>query len=141
VRIYNNIAYNNGDNGFILGAWGGGIVIENPDVENIVIRNNICSRNLTYQIVVEPNVPMEHIFCGPQSDRRFQGGIFRGDLRQRLSRGRLRVHRYFSGGFHILAGSPAIDNGSAPEAPDEDFDSNPRPQGAGYDIGAYELKQ
>lgn len=39
--------------------------------------------------------------------------------------------------FHLSAGSPAIDAGL--DVPVEtDFDGNPRPQGAGYDIGAYE---
>jgi len=46
--------------------------------------------------------------------------------------------------YHLLAGSPAIDHGSAAAAPADDFDGNPRPQdgdgdgAAGYDIGAYE---
>ena len=45
-----------------------------------------------------------------------------------------------SGDYHEKAGSPTIDKGSssAGVAPTADFDGNPRPQGAGYDIGAYE---
>jgi len=41
--------------------------------------------------------------------------------------------------FHLREGSPAIDNGSAVDTPSDDFDGNPRPQGAGYDIGAFEF--
>ena len=36
-----------------------------------------------------------------------------------------------------MAGSPAIDNGSSIGAPTVDFDGHSRPQGAGYDIGAF----
>ncbi len=44
-----------------------------------------------------------------------------------------------SGDYHEKAGSPTIDNGSnIGTPPTHDFDGNPRPQGARYDIGAYE---
>jgi hypothetical protein len=40
--------------------------------------------------------------------------------------------------LHLIAGSIAIDQGTSENAPSVDYDGNPRPQGAGYDIGAYE---
>jgi len=40
--------------------------------------------------------------------------------------------------FHLTAGSPAVDHG-IPTAATTDYDGNPRPQGAAFDIGAYEL--
>jgi len=43
--------------------------------------------------------------------------------------------------YHLVEGSPAIDAGSSMAAPADDFDGVLRPQGAGYDIGAYELGQ
>ncbi len=44
-----------------------------------------------------------------------------------------------SGDYHQKAGSPTINNGtSSTGAPPNDFDSKTRPQGAAYDIGAYE---
>ncbi len=42
--------------------------------------------------------------------------------------------------YHLLAGSPAIDNGmnAAPYGITDDMDGNARPYGKGYDMGAYE---
>lgn len=42
---------------------------------------------------------------------------------------------------HLKQGSPAIDRGTSEGAPSDDLDGNPRPQGMGYDIGAYEFFQ
>ncbi len=39
--------------------------------------------------------------------------------------------------FHLLAGTAAVDTGLATPAT-ADFDGNARPQGAAFDIGAYE---
>jgi parallel beta-helix repeat protein len=41
--------------------------------------------------------------------------------------------------FHLRGGSPAIDAGIALAEVINDFDGNTRPQGAGYDIGAFEF--
>jgi hypothetical protein len=41
--------------------------------------------------------------------------------------------------FRLQPGSPAIDVGTGVSAPAADYDDNPRPQGGGYDVGAYEL--
>ena len=43
------------------------------------------------------------------------------------------------GDFHLLNGSPAIDGGATPPVSlTHDFDGNPRPLGATFDVGAYE---
>ncbi|HEY5090237.1 MAG TPA: choice-of-anchor Q domain-containing protein [Polyangia bacterium] len=42
------------------------------------------------------------------------------------------------GDFHLTPQSPAVDHGKTTAAP-TDVDGNPRPQGAAFDIGAYEL--
>ena len=41
--------------------------------------------------------------------------------------------------YHLKPGSPAIDAGTTVSAPATDLDGNHRPQGKGFDIGAYEL--
>ncbi len=43
-----------------------------------------------------------------------------------------------TGDYHMLPGSPGINVGTSVGAPDVDLDYEPRPQGAGYDMGAYE---
>ncbi len=43
-----------------------------------------------------------------------------------------------NGGFKVSSGSPAIDNGNSLGAPSVDYFNTPRPQGEGFDIGAYE---
>ena len=40
--------------------------------------------------------------------------------------------------YHLLAGSPAEDSGTATDAPPTDYEGHPRPSGAGVDIGADE---
>lgn len=43
--------------------------------------------------------------------------------------------------FHLQADSPCIDKGISLSAVNTDFEGIPRPQGNGYDIGAYEKKE
>jgi hypothetical protein len=47
--------------------------------------------------------------------------------------------RLLAGDLHLQSGSPAIDVGTSTNAPATDFNGNSRPQGAGFDIGAYEF--
>src|SRR5262249_44758402 len=41
--------------------------------------------------------------------------------------------------YHLQAGSVCIDNGTATNALNDDFDGVTRPQGLGYDMGAFEF--
>jgi hypothetical protein len=42
--------------------------------------------------------------------------------------------------FHLKPTSPAVDAGTSTDAPNTDLEGNPRPVGAGFDMGAYELQ-
>ena len=44
-----------------------------------------------------------------------------------------------TGNYHMLAGSPGVNQGTSTGAPDIDLEYKPRPQGPAYDMGAYEL--
>ena len=43
------------------------------------------------------------------------------------------------GNYHLKSTSPAIDAGSADDAPSIDIEGTLRPQGAAWDVGAYEF--
>ena len=162
IKIYNNIVYNNKWNGIFLfdccsgygpvhdvsivnntfhdngwDAWGGGILIENPDVQNIIIRNNIVSQNLSFQIGVDAGVPAGNI----TTDHNLIDG-YRGDDGEIYGSDYVEGDPMFvnSAGadFHLQENSPAIDTGSPTDAPSDDFEGQARPSGAGYDIGADE---
>jgi hypothetical protein len=46
-----------------------------------------------------------------------------------------------AGDFRLRPASPAIDAGASLKEVPSDFDGAPRPQGAGHDMGAFELKE
>jgi hypothetical protein len=131
VWIVNNTLYNNGS------SWGGGIMIDNPQAQGILIRNNIASQNLSFQIALDP------AFAAQQAtvDHNLIDG-FRGYV------GEIRGNEYVegdplfidapAGNLHLDALSPAIDRATALHAPPTDLDGDPRPQGPAYDIGADE---
>ncbi len=94
----------------------GGIYIDSAKTSNIIFRNNIADSYGVDAVVPEGSVTQDHNLFG--IDAKFVNPT---------------VHD-----FHLLVGSPAIDTGTATDAPNTDFDGNWRPQGAEYDIGAYE---
>jgi len=135
IKVINNTFYNNGS-----GDWGGGISVENPNAENVVIRNNILSQNLSFQIAVEADIPAENLTVDHNlidDYREYPEEIYGSDYVE----GNPLFANPSRADFHLQEDSPAIDNGSAVDAPGDDFDGNPRPQGAGYDIGAFEFME
>ncbi|NLJ50450.1 MAG: right-handed parallel beta-helix repeat-containing protein [Candidatus Atribacteria bacterium] len=46
-----------------------------------------------------------------------------------------------NGGYYIQENSPARDAGTSDDAPSVDLEGKPRPQGKGYDLGAYEFEE
>lgn len=122
IRIINNVCYNNGHDGIYVG---------DVLVENSVIRNNVCSENQGYQIASDsPSMlTIEHNLINGSSQIYGDNAIIRDPKFVNPSKAN----------FHLQEDSPAIGSGSSIDAPSDDFDGNPRPQGAGYDIGAFEF--
>lgn len=132
IRIYNNTFYDNGSS-----EWGGGISLENDDVEGLVVRNNILSRNYMFQMQCE--VPtwafaIDHNLIDGfrnYSDEIRGASHVEGDPRFAAAA---------AADFRLRSGSSAVDAGTSVGAPGWDFDFGRRPSGKGVDIGAFELE-
>ncbi len=138
ILVVNNTFYHNG-----WTVWGGGIAVDNPDIQNVTIRNNIVSQNLYFQIAVNPNIPTQYLAIDHNLIDGYRGTeneVYGDDVVQ----GNPLFMDASGANFHLQTGSPAIDRGSAVDAPAYDYDGLTRPQdgnqdgAAEYDIGAYE---
>jgi hypothetical protein len=146
IRFFNNIGYNPGSRGFVIYNYDGPkkniAVINNAfynsgtysmmcvstNAENVIFRNNICSQSSGIKTNDLPEVIVDHNLIDGWSPT-YGDNCVRADPK---------FVNPSAGDFHLQSDSPAIDSGSSVGAPSFDFDGNPRPQGAGYDIGAYE---
>jgi parallel beta-helix repeat protein len=151
ITVQNNLVYNNYMNGFSLGHMG--------DIVNILYRNNTIYQSGTaimighvQQIKMVNNIfsikASENLTSGDRSKVQFDYNLYYASGTS-IDKSSLGANSIFanpqlvapgSGNFHLEASSPAIDAGSSTpgEFAPTDFDGHPRPQGAGYDIGAYE---
>ncbi len=137
LSVINNTIHGNGD-GSVPTPWGGGIAIDNPNIDTLVIRNNIFSQNLLFQILIEVQV------AGLSVDHNLLYG-FRGYDNEITGSEYVVGNPYFidanNDDYHLSSISPAIDSGSPLGAPPKDFDSVKRPKRSGYDLGAFEFNQ
>lgn len=116
-RIFNNIVHNpyfDPQASQPLWAW----ISVGSDAENTIVRNNMSR-------ILPTSIPGQNLVCDHNIDIDNYGPdiLFIDHLNHDVR------HK---------PGSPAIDAGSADLAPNTDILGTSRPQGAGYDIGAYE---
>ena len=104
----------------------------------MVVQNNIRSDNLMYQINADTVVPANSYTIEYNLTHGFRDDLGSETRRTNFVEGDPLFVDTAVSNFHLQATSPAIDNGSATDAPGVDYEANIRPQGTGYDIGAYE---
>ena len=108
---------------------------ENDEATNIVVRNNIVSQNLSFQIADEGSG------AGRVVDHNLIDG-FVGDPYEIWGDAPITGDPLFVStsipDYRLQNGSPAIDAATATDAPDRDHDRGMRPIGGGYDAGAFE---
>lgn len=158
IKLYNNIAYNNTRAGFAIPWWGGtkdgikknvqfinnvsykngmGFWNSSPLNEGVIIRNNIFSQNISNPQIV--------LLSGSEGQFTIDHNLFDGNTSAPLGIDYIIGNPLFVNintyDFHLQANSPAIDVGSSLNAPLYDYDGIVRPQGAGYEIGAFEFQE
>jgi hypothetical protein len=162
-NVYNNIVWGN-QTGFSAANYEGGptlsnfyltnntfynsrdvgsrdILIQNPasKYSNSVIRNNIIMESdankilLQYDDYANGGITIDHnLFYevgGYASNNKFGTNYIQANPQ----------FVNLTSNFQLQTGSPAIDAGSSSNAPGMDYTGAARPQGTGYDIGAYEF--
>ncbi|VVB89732.1 Right handed beta helix region [uncultured archaeon] len=129
ISITSNTVYNNG----LIDSWGGGISADYSPATNVIIRNNIVSKNNHYSIRSKnTNAVIDHNlidgYIGSQDEVKGSDYV----------EGSPEFINQANADFHLRSTSPAIEKGSINSVPNMDFDGNMRPRNASYDIGAFE---
>jgi hypothetical protein len=158
IDVYDNLVYNGSFSSQCEVSWGcSGIVVvpEGGTVSNVNVYNNIVYNTLrsldvvsSSNVNINSNTLRNQIYISSST-----GVVIRNTVGTSINdgSGSTKDHNWLtdtqgSAGFvneaghdyHLQSSSPLINAGTAIGAPAFDFDGIPRPQGAGYDIGAFE---
>lgn len=136
VLIINNTL--DGQNSNVVGE----IVQGASPLSNSRIANNLIyaptTAAINFSFGSNSNVTVDHNLTtvGAMGDSSASGVSFTSNITGASTSGL--VANEPNGDYHLVIGSPAIDAGTSSSAPSTDIEGASRPQGAGYDIGAYE---
>jgi len=134
IQVYDNICYGNSGDGIAVDYW-------RPT--DVTVVNNTCVGNGDNGIYVgnDGGLAVGTLVNNNISYNNAQGDFTNLGTSTTQLTNLFGVNPLFvnlaGDNFHLTASSPAINAGTAANAPSTDFDGAPRPQGAGVDIGAY----
>lgn len=137
ITIMNNTCYKNGYKIYsVNGTTGGGITIGSALLTNVIVRNNILSKNNRWQMKSTAPFEKDHNlvdgYRGAPQEINAGATDITGDPKFTNPEGN---------DFTLLANSPAIDKANPIFYTVKDFDGISRPQGLNADIGASEFTE
>lgn len=161
--LVNNLAFENAHTGILVGASDAGCVNDNSTINNNILVHNgwhdFCTFTDTSQCpngnhsgaggIVEggstgpnnkywSNLSYQNLYNGVQDDTIHLSTGTQSNSIGGVNPQLINYQPDGSGNYHLQPSSPAVNKGTDIDAPPYDFDNYPRPNGAAYDIGAYE---
>ena len=161
--LVNNISFQNGKTGILVGANDPGCINDNSVVNNNILIHNGWHDYCTYTDgsqcpignhsgsggVAEVgstgpnnkywnNLSYQNFYNGVQNDTiHLQTGTQQNAITG-ISPQFVNYQPDGTGNYHLLSSSPAVGKGTSMDAPPYDFENFPRPYGGGIDIGPYQ---
>ncbi|MFD1233795.1 right-handed parallel beta-helix repeat-containing protein [Pseudonocardia benzenivorans] len=148
VQIYNNVLTGNAGGGISFWTESSGTFSDISIVNNTIVDNKKAGITISAGQFQGTNVLRNNIFSGNPQDVGGSAAAFTADhnlfsgtsLGANVVTGVLRFVNAAAGDLRLAPGSAGVDAGSAQGAPATDITGAPRPSGAGFDLGAYELQ-
>ncbi len=137
VYILNNTVAKNG-----WTEWGSGISTDNPDIANLVVRNNIVSQNTGLQIQIDQGLVTKNYIVEnnliDNSNRKWQLQGSEDKLGAHAVNASPQFVDFENDNFNLAANSPAIGKGLEADNPGFDFNFRSHANNQSIDLGAFQ---